>query len=145
MRNISQSKLVSILALLFGVFVTGILAVGVSEARTVVFPNMDIVLLDCVEDANAFVVQNISTTRNVGIHQGLGCAEAIRKLFASGFVLRTPAGGVTAVDPASLNHFLMLFVLDIDAFIEPVKKQEPVPLVPVPKIHEPLSPIIQRR
>ena len=119
MRKILQSKKVFGITLLLGGLVVGFLAGGASEAQELPFLNRDVVLLDCVEDANAFVVENISSTRDVGINQGLDCAAAVQKLFATGFVLGPGTGGVTSGEPASLNHFLMLFVLNSNALLEP--------------------------
>jgi hypothetical protein len=142
MRNISHSKNVFGIALLLGgLVVVGFLVVGVAKAQKLTLINPDIVLLDCVEDANAFVVENVSSTRDVGINQGLDCAAAIQKLFATGFVLESEAGGVTSGEPASLNHFLMLFVLDTNSLIEPTLKN-PEPLAPILQRPEPLPPPI---
>ena len=142
MRNISHSKNVFGIALLLGgLVVVGFLVVGVSEAQELTLLNRDVVLLDCVEDANAFVVENVSSTRDVGINQGLDCAAAIQKLFATGFVLRSEAGGVTSGEPASLNHFLILFVWDNNSLIERTL-ENPEPLAPILQRPEPLPPPI---
>lgn len=155
MRNISQRKNIFGIALLFGGLVGGFLAVGVSEAQKLHSLNRDIVLLDCVENANAFEVRNVSSTLDVDIHQGLDCAAAVQKLFARGFVLGPGIGGATSAGVTSLNHFLMLFVLDINSLIEPTLEkheplapilQRPAPLPPpIFQIPAPLTPMIQRR
>jgi len=154
MRKTSQIKNGLGIALLLGGLVAGFPAVGVAEARELPFLNRDVVLLDCVENANIFVVKNISSTRNVGINQGLDCAAAIQKLLATGFVLGQGAGGVTSGEPTSLNHFLMLFVFNSNALIEPtLERTEPLgpilnrnePLTPIFTNPEPLTPILQRR
>ncbi len=120
MRNILHSKNVFGIALLLGgLVVVGFLVVGVSEAQEIPLFNRDVVLLDCVEDANAFVVKTVSSTLEVDIHQGLDCAAAVQKLFARGFVLGPGTGGATSAVAPSLNHFLMLFVLDTNSLISP--------------------------
>ena len=87
MRKISQTKNVFGIALVLGGLGIGFLAAGVTEAQPIPVFNRDVVLLDCVEDANVFVVKNVSSTLDVGIHQGLDCAAAVQKLFVRGFVL----------------------------------------------------------
>lgn len=119
MRNISHSTNIFGITVLLGGLVVGVLTGGVSEAQQVLSFNRDVVLLDCVEDANAFVVKNVSSTLDVGITQGLDCAAAVKKLFGRGFVLGPGTGGATSADAASLNHFLMLFVLNPNSLIEP--------------------------
>ena len=119
MRKISPSKNVLGIALLLGGLVAGFLPVGIAEAQKIPIFNRDVVLLDCVEDANAFVVRSVSTTLEVDITQGLDCAAAVQKLFIRGFVLGPGTGGATSADPNSLNHFLMLFVLNTNSLIEP--------------------------
>ena len=168
MRKISQNKKVFVIALLLGGLVVGFLAVGVSEAQKIPLFNRDVVLLDCVEDANVFVVKNVSSILDVDIHQGLDCAAAVQKLFARGFVLGPGTGGVTSAEAASLNHFLMLFVLNSNSLIEPRSDipllnpsrdcvleqnlgecrpqtlERTEPLGPTLNQHEPLTPILQR-
>lgn len=168
MRNILHSKNVFGIALLLGgLVVVGFLVVGVSEAQEIPLFNRDVVLLDCVEDANAFVVKTVSSTLNVDIHQGLDCAAAVQKLFARGFVLGPGTGGATSAVAPSLNHFLMLFVLDTNSLISPRIDSPPLnpsqncvlgqnlvgcpgsldrtePLSPILNNHEPLSPILQQ-
>lgn len=170
MRKILHSQKVFGIALLFGCLVGGVLGVGVAEAQKIPIFNRDVVLLDCVEDANAFVVENVSSTRDVGINQGQNCATAVQHLFATGFVLGPGTGGVTSGDPTSINHFLMLFVLNTNSLIEPrtanptlnpsgdcvfgknfgecspnVERQEPLsPILNRPE-PQPLTPILRRR
>ncbi len=133
------------IALLFSGLVGAFLPVGITEAQE--FPqeipllNRDVVLLDCVEEANAFVVKSISLTGEVNINQGGDCAEAVQDLLAIGYVLGPGAGGVTSGIPTSLNHFLMLFVLDRNIFIEPVLNN-PEPLAPIIQRPAPLPPPI---
>lgn len=141
MRNISQNKTVLGIALLLTGLVVHVTAAGVSEAQEIPLLNRDVVLLDCVENVNTFVVENISSTGEVDINQGLDCAEAVQDLLAMGFVLGPGAGGVTSGLPTSLNHFLMLFVLDRNIFIEPVL-DGPEPLKPIFQRPEPLPPPI---
>jgi hypothetical protein len=166
MMKVSQSKKVFGIALLLGGLVVSFLSVEVSEAQEIPLLNRDVVLLDCVENANAFVVESISSTRDVGINQGLNCAAAVQKLFATGFVLGPGTGGVTSGEPTSLNHFLMLFALDSNTLIErridipplnpsqdcvlgqnlqgcPRNLERQEPLGPTLNRQEPLTPIIQ--
>jgi hypothetical protein len=168
MRNILHSTNVFGIALLLGgLVVGGFPVVGVSEAQELHSLNREVVLLDCVDEANAFVVKTVSSTLDVDIHQGLDCAAAIQKLFARGFVLGTGAGGATSADAASLNHFLMLFVLNINSLLEPrveiplLNPSQPCvlgqnlvgcpqsldrtePLSPILNTQQPLSPILQQ-
>jgi hypothetical protein len=168
MRKKIQNQKIFWSALLFGSLVVGVLGVVVAEAQKIPIFNRDVVLLDCVEDANSFLVENISSTRDVGIHQGQNCAIAVQNLFATGFVLGPGTGGVTSGDPTSLNHFLMLFVLNSNSLIEPrnsnptlnpsgdcvfgqtfgdcppnLERQDP--LIPTLNSPEPLTPILRRR
>ncbi len=154
MRKISQIRKVFVRAMLFVGLVISFMVGGVTEARELNFLNRDVVLLDCVEEANAFAVQKISSTRDVGIVQGLDCAAAIQKLLATGFVMGQGAGGVTSSEPTSLNHFLMLFIFNSNALVEPtLERREPLvptinqnePLTPIIQSPQPLSPILQRR
>ena len=165
MRKISQSKNVFGITLLLGGLAVGFLTVGVSEAQKVPLFSREVVLLDCVEDANAFVVKNVSSTLDVGINQGLDCAAAVQKLFARGFVLGPGTGGATSAEANSLNHYLMLFVLNTNSLVQPntaipssnpsqdcvfgqnlqgcssnLERQEP--LSPTLNSQEPLSPIL---
>jgi hypothetical protein len=168
MRKISQNKKVFGIALLLGgLVVGGFPVVGVSEAKELHSLNRDVVLLDCVEDANAFVVKTVSSTLDVDIHQGLDCAAAVKILFARSFLLGPGIGGATSADAASLNHFLMLFVLDINSLLEPridtplLNPTQPCvlgqtlvgcpqsldrtePLSPILNNQEPLPPILQQ-
>jgi hypothetical protein len=158
MRNISQRKNIFGIALLLGSLVVGGFPVmGVSEAQELHSLNRDVVLLDCVEDASAFVVKTVSSTLDVDIHQGLDCAAAIQRLFARGFVLGPGTGGATSADAASLTHSLMLFVLDPNSLLEPrietplLNPTQPCVLGPnqvgCPQSldrTEPLAPILQR-
>jgi hypothetical protein len=168
MRNIwHRTHVFGIALLLGGLVVGGFPVVGASEAQELHSLNRDVVLLDCVEDVNAFVVKTVSSTLDVDIHQGLDCAAAIQKLFARGFVLGTGSGGATSAVVSSLNHFLMLFVLDINSLLEPrldtplLNPTQPCvlgqnlvgcpqsldrtePLGPILNNQEPLSPILQQ-
>ena len=167
MRNISHSTNIFGIAVLLGGLVVGVLTGGVSEAEELHSLNRDVVLLDCVDEANAFVVKTVSSTLDVEIYQGLDCAAAIQKLFARGFVLEPGAGGATSAAAASLNHFLMLFVLNINSLLEPrveiplLNPSQPCvlgqnllgcpqsldrtePLSPILNTQQPLSPILQQ-
>lgn len=168
MRNIIHSTHVFGIALLLGgLVVGGFPVVGVSEAQELHSLNRDVVLMDCVEEANAFVVKTVSSTLDVDIHQGLDCAAAIQRLFARGFVLGPGTGGATSADAASLTHSLMLFVLDTNSLLEPridtslLNPTQPCvlgqnlvgcpqsldrtePLSPILNNREPLSPILQQ-
>ena len=130
MRNVSKSKQVFAVALVLGSLGIGILMVGVSEAQTdnLLDRRLEVVLLDCGEAATTFVVERISQTLDVNINPGLDCAEAVQKLLSSGFVLGPGAGGATARDSASLDHFLLIFVLDRNALID--QRRSPIPLNP---------------
>ena len=145
MRNVSKNKKVFALALVVGSLGIGILTVGVSEAQTdtLLDRRLDVALLDCGEDANtnAFVVENISSTLDVGINLGLDCAAAVQRLLVSGFVLGPGAGGATSGESVSLDHFLLIFVLDRNELIQ--QRQEI--LTPLIQSPEPLTPILQRR
>lgn len=118
MRIISQRQSLFEIAVAIGILVAGLLAVGKSEAQEIFLQNPDVVLLDCVEDANAFTVENISSTRDLGINQGQSCATAVQKLFGTGFLLWPGMGGVASAEPGALNHFMMLFVLNSQSLIE---------------------------
>jgi hypothetical protein len=166
MRNVSQNKKFFGIALLLGGLVAGFLTGEVSEAQKLPFLNRDVVLLDCVEAANAFVVENISSTIDVGINEGLNCATAVQKLLVKGYVLGPGAGGVTSGEPTSLDHFLMLFLLNPNDLLErridtpplnpsrdcvfgqnlqgcPPNLERHEPLGPTLNRQEPLTPIIQ--
>ena len=168
MRNISHSTNIFGIAVLLGGLVVGVLTGGVSEAQELHSLNRDVVLLDCVDEANAFVVKTVSSTLDVDVHQGLDCAVAVQKLFARGFVLGTGTGGATSAGATSLNHFLMLFVLATNSLLEPridtplLNPTQPCvlgqnlvgcpqsldrtePLGPILNRTEPLTPILQRR
>ena len=115
----SQSRKVFGIALLLGGLVVGFLSVEVSEAQEIPFFGRNVVLLDCVESAtNAFVVENISSTVDVEIGLGLNCAEAVQKLLVKGYELRPGAGGVTSGEPTSLDHFMMIFLLNPNDLLE---------------------------
>jgi len=120
MRNISYTKNILGIAVLLGSLVVGVLTGGVSEAQKIPIYNRDVVLVDCVEDTNAFVVQTVSSTLDVDITQGMDCAAAVKKLLARGFVLGQGTGGATSGLVASLNHFLMIFVLNTNSLIEEI-------------------------
>ena len=112
-RNVFEIALV--LGCLTGVFLTG----EVSEAQKLPFFNRNVVLLDCVENAtNTFVVDNMSSTVDVEINRGLDCAAAVQKLLGKGYVLGPGAGGVTSGEATSLDHFLMLFLLNPNDLLE---------------------------
>ena len=118
MRKISHSTNSFGIAVLLGGLVVGVLAGGVSEAQKIPNYNRDIVMVDCVENTNAFVVQTVSSTLDVDITQGMDCAAAVKKLLARGFVLGQGTGGATSGLVASLNHFLMIFVLNTNSLIQ---------------------------
>ncbi len=165
MRKISQRQKVLGIAMVLVVLVVGFLGVGVSEGQRIPIFNRDVVLVDCVENGNGFMVGNVSSTRDEGISQGMDCAVAVQKLFSTGFVLGPGTGGVTSSDPTSLTHFMMLFVLNSNSLIEPVSPtsslnpsgdcafrqnfgecspnlERPQPLSPILNLPQPLSPIV---
>jgi hypothetical protein len=167
MRKISKSKKVFGIAMLIVGLMIGFLTVRVSEAQEIPFFGRNVVLLDCVESAtNAFVVENISSTVDVEINQGLDCAEAVQKLLVKGYELRPGAGGVTSGEPTSLDHFMMIFLLNPNDLLERRIDTPPLnpsqdcvfgqnlqecstnfgrlePLGPTLNRREPLSPILQ--
>ena len=119
MRHLSPNKTVFGIALVLGCL-TGVFLTGeVSEAQKLPFFNRNVVLLDCVENAtNNFVVDNMSSTVDVEINRGLDCAAAVQKLLGKGYVLGPGAGGVTSGEATSLDHFLMLFLLNPNDLLE---------------------------
>ena len=119
MKNVSQSKKFFGIAVFLGGLVAGILTEEVSEAQKLPFFDRDVVLLDCVEGANAFVVENISSSVDVEINVGLNCANAVQQLLVRGYVLEPGAGGVTSSVPGAQEHFLMLFLLNRNDLIHP--------------------------
>ncbi|WP_342346957.1 hypothetical protein [uncultured Nitrospira sp.] len=119
MRNLLQHKMVFGIAVLLGGLAGGFLTWEISEAQKLPFFDRNVVLLDCVESAtNTFVVDNMSSTVDVEITRGLDCAAAVQKLLVKGYVLGPGAGGVTSGEATSLDHFLMLFLLNPNDLLE---------------------------
>lgn len=167
MRNLSQHKHIFGIALLLGGLTGGLLTGEVSEAQKLPFFDRNVVLLDCVESAtNTFVVENMSSTVDVEFNRGLDCAAAVQKLLVKGYVLGPGAGGVTSGEATSLDHFLMLFLLNpndlLERRIDPqtlnpsrdcfvgqnsqgcsTNGERPETLNPTLNRQEPLSPILQ--
>ncbi len=119
MRHISLNKNLFRIALVLGGLTIAFLTGGVSKAQKIPFFDRNVVLLDCVESAtNTFVVDNMSSTVDVEINRGLDCAAAVQKLLVKGYALGPGAGGVTSGEAASLDHFLMLFLLNPNDLLE---------------------------
>ncbi len=167
MRNLSQNKSVLGIALVLGGLTGGLLIGEVTEAQKVPFFDRNVVLLDCVESATStFVVDNLSSTVDVEINRGMDCAVAVQKLLTKGYVLGPGAGGVTSGEATSLDHFLMIFLLNPNDLVErridtqtvnpsrdcvvgqnsqgcSTNVDRPKTLNPTVNRQEPLSPIIQ--
>jgi len=110
MRKISLFKNVFGIALLIGGLGVGFLVMGVPEAKAA--PPSDVVhlvIMDCGEEATVFVVEDISSTEDVGVNIGDDCADALQACLAAGYQI-VPGGGGAIFD-SDVNDEHVLYTL----------------------------------
>ena len=107
LKSFRVHRLVTMLAI-FGVFGIGQFIMGLPEAMA--NPQgikTNVVIMDCSEtEEDTFEVEDISSTKDVGIETGDDCAFALQTLLSSGFKI-IPGGGGAVHDPSESNEHIL--------------------------------------
>jgi len=97
------------MALVVGLGV-GFLVMGVPEAKAAPpSPVVHVVIMDCGEEGTVFVVEDISSTEDVGVAVGNDCAVALQGCLAAGY--RIVPGGGGAIFDSNVNDEHVLYTL----------------------------------
>jgi len=107
MNKISLFKNVFGIALLIGGLGVALLVMGVPETKAGgFFSKVNVVVMDCGEFEDAFRVNDISSTKDVGISLEDDCAEALQGLLARGYRI-VPGGGGAIYDSEDDNEHVL--------------------------------------
>jgi hypothetical protein len=95
------------IALLLSGFGVGFLGMGCGESNAEDSSSaVNVVIIDCGEAEDAFKVNDISSTDDVGIAFDEDCAKALKKLLSAGYQI-VPGGGGAVHDSVDNNEHVL--------------------------------------